>query len=187
MTGHVVAVLGISGVGKTTMVSAFTRRHPWAHSVRASALLKEAVAVHDTEALRTASAPDIQANQDHLAAAFADLRHRHPDRHIIFDGHSLIDNDQGLVTVPVSTFLRLSPDLIVFLEDDPDVILARRLADVGRARPQRSSDEIRVHQDVAKEAALGYGAALPVPCIIIRSGDNPAFEAALERAFGLGA
>lgn len=165
------------------MVSAFTQRHSWAHSVRASALLKEAAAITDTEALRTASAADIHANQDRLASAFSELRHRHPDRHIIFDGHSLIDNDEGLVVVPTATFVQLAPNMIVFLEDVATTILARRLADVERVRPHRSAEEIAAHQHAAMEAAMGYSAALSVPCLIIRSGDSMAFDETLEREF----
>lgn len=183
MSGRVVAVLGISGVGKTTMVSAFTRRHPWAHSVRASALLKEAAAVTDTEALRTASASDIHANQNQLVSAFSDLRRLHPDRHIIFDGHSLIDNNDGLVIVPTAVFINLAPDLIVFLEDNPETILARRLADVGRMRPTRSAEEIAAHQQAAKEAAIRYGVALGVSCFVVRPGEDTAFEQSLLSAF----
>jgi adenylate kinase len=183
MMGRVVAVLGISGVGKTTMVSTFTRHHPWAHSVRASALLNEAVEITDTEALRTASASVIHANQDRLTSAFSELRRRHPDRHIIFDGHSLIDNDKGLVIVPPATFVKLAPNLIVFLEEDANTILARRLADVDRVRPRRSAEEIAAHQYAAKEVALEYGATLTIPCLIIRSGDSATFEAALKREF----
>lgn len=183
MSGRVVAVLGISGVGKTTMVSTFIRHHPWAHSVRGSALLKEASAVSDTEALRTASASDIQANQDRLTSAFSELRRRHPDRHIIFDGHSLIDNDNGLVIVPTATFAQLAPSLILFVEDDPNAILTRRLADVRRVRPRRSVNEIAAHQHTAKETALGYGYALCIPCVAIRSGNFPVFEKVLLANF----
>lgn len=165
------------------MVSAFTQRHPWAHSVRASALLKEASAVSDTEALRTASASDIHANQDRLTSAFSELRRRHPNRHIIFDGHSLIDNDDRLVIVPTTTFVQLAPDMIVFLEDDENAILARRLADVGRVRPHRSADEIAVHQNAAKEAAFEYASALSISCATVHSEDFQAFEESLLANF----
>jgi adenylate kinase len=183
MNGRVVAVLGISGVGKTTMVSSFTDRHPWAHSVRASALLKEMVAVDDTEVLRTAPAPDIQSNQDLLAAAFRNLRRRLPDRHIIFDGHSLIDTNQNLVIVPAEIFEEIAPSLIVFIESNPETILVRRCTDVGRVRPQRTSEQISHHQELAREAALDYGCALSVPCKIIESGDSESFERVLLAAF----
>lgn len=183
MSGRVVAVLGISGVGKTTMVSVFTRLHPWIHGVRASALLKEAATVTDVEALRTVSAPDIHANQERLTAAFSDLRRRHPERHIIFDGHSLIDNDQGLVIVPTAVFVQLAPNRIVFIEDDAEAILTRRLADASRVRPRRSAEEILIHQQAAKEAAFSYAVTLAIPFSVVTSGDRATFAAALEGEF----
>jgi adenylate kinase len=183
MRGRVVAVLGISGVGKTTMVTAFTQGRPWVHSIQASTLLKEATAATNTEALRTASATDIHANQDRLTSAFSELRRRHPDRHIIFDGHSLIDNDEGVVVIPTSTFVRLAPDMIMFLEDAADAILVRRAADVGRVRPRRSADEITSHQNTAKDAAFRYASTLRIPYATIRSGDFISFEERLLIAF----
>jgi adenylate kinase len=183
MNGRVVAVLGISGVGKTTMVSNFTAKHAWVHSVRASNLLKEAVAVTDTEALRKVSAPDIQSNQDRLTIAFNSLRRAKPDRHIIFDGHSLIDNDDGLVIIPADIFREIAPNLIVYLEDDPNTILARRSADIGRIRPTRTLNEITRHQDIAKEAAINYGVILSVECRVVQSGDSRTFEHALSKVF----
>lgn len=183
MTGRVVAVLGISGVGKSTMISAFARLHPSVHGASASALLKQATAVTDSEALRTAAVSDIHDNQQRLISAFSDLRRRHPERHVIFDGHSLIDNDQGLVIVPIAVFTGLAPNLIVFLEDGAEAILTRRLADASRVRPRRSVEEITAHQRMAKEAAFGYGAALNIPCFVIQSGDDAAFTTVLEQEF----
>ncbi|MBF0394650.1 MAG: AAA family ATPase [Alphaproteobacteria bacterium] len=165
------------------MVSAFTRKHPWVQAVSAGSLLRGALMTDDTEALRTATASNIHANQDRLVAAFAERRRRDPEHHVIFDGHTLIDNDQRLVIVPVSVFRDLAPALIVFLEDDPLLIHARRLADPGRVRPRRSSDEIDAQQRTAKETALAHASVLAVPCAMVGSGDHAAFEAALIGAF----
>lgn len=183
MSGRVVAILGVSGVGKTSMVSAYSRHYPSVHSVRASTLLKAAVLVPDTETLRTAPAPEIHDNQVRLASAFSELRSRYPERNIIFDGHSLIDNDETLVIVPVATFIQLAPNLIVFLEDDPEAIHVRRNMDEERLRPNRSVDEIATHQQTAKEAAFSYGAALSAPCLAVWSGDHASFRAALNQTF----
>lgn len=183
MKGRVVAVLGISGVGKSTMISAFTQRHPSVLGVGASALLKQATAVMDTETLRTAAVSDIHANQQRLVSTFSDLRLRNPERHVIFDGHSLIDNDQGLVIVPTDVFVGLAPNRIVFIEDNADAILTRRLADASRIRPRRSAEEIAAHQRMAKEAACGYAVKLAIPFSTIQSGDDATFAATLEGEF----
>lgn len=183
MKGRVVAVLGISGVGKSTMISAFARLHPSVHGASASALLKQATAVTDSESLRTAAASDINDNQQRLIAAFSDLWRRHPERHVIFDGHSLIDNDQGLVIVPNDVFVGLAPNRIVFIEDNAEAILTRRLADANRIRPRRSAEEIAAHQRMAKEAAHGYAVTLAIPFSAIQSGDDQTFAAALEGEF----
>lgn len=187
MSGSIVAVLGLSGAGKTTIVSKFVEHYPWAYSVSAGSLLKDAMAVTDSEELRTAMAAGIYSNQGRLVAAFRELRCRHPNLHIIFDGHSLIDNDHGLVVVPTETFRQIAPDLIIFLEEDPDVIASRRVADKFRSRPIRNAKELAKHQAIAKEAALEYGRSLSVECRVIASSDHHEFEKIiLEKVGGKG-
>ena len=82
-----------------------------------------------------------------------------------------------------TTYVQLASNSIVFLEDDVEAILERRVADAERERPVRSAEKLAVHQHTAKEAAFGYGAALGIPCAAIGSGDHTAFEECLLGAF----
>jgi len=183
MHGRVAAVFGISGVGKTTMISSFTREHPWAHAVKGSSLLLAATSQADSEKLRAVPADEVSANQERLVAAFADLRAAHPDRHIIFDGHSIIDTDQTLMVIPADVIVRLEPSAIIFLEEAPSVISARRAADSARARPARSPEQLSRHQSLAKEMAQAYAKALSLPCHVIGTAEVQAFEQILLTTF----
>jgi hypothetical protein len=98
------------------------------------------------------------------------LRAQVPDRPILFDGHSVIDNDAGLVEIPLAVVAALGPDHIVFVIDDVSEIARRRLED-SRRRPSRSLDELRRHQELARAVASDYADKLGVPMSIVRAGD----------------
>lgn len=183
MHGCVATVFGISGVGKTTMISGFTRKHPWVHAVRASSLLMSATHSVDSERLRAAPASEVSANQEQLVSAFSNLRAAHPDRHVIFDGHSIVDNDQGLLVIPTDVIVRLRPNAVVFIEENPNVIAARRAADTARIRPIRTVDELTAHQALAKETAHSYAKTLLLSFQVIGSSDPETFERSMLQVF----
>lgn len=185
MNGKVIAVLGISGVGKTTMVSSFVESHPSVLSIRASELLNRERPEANPEFFRIAASSDIHKNQDHITTAFDKFKRSAFGRHIIFDGHSLIDNGQGLVVIPIQIFRKIAPDIIIFIEENPEVIVSRRLADVSRTRPQRTVRELSEQQTLAKDTANEYGRVLSAPCHIVHSGDFEVFEYLLFKELGL--
>ncbi len=139
----VVAVLGISGVGKSRMIASFVDQHENFRHVPAGALLRAALlsASEPTgEKLRTTDSESIVQNQFILAHAFAADRAAHPGKIIIFDGHSVIDNDRMLVAVPVEVFAQIDPCAIIFVESEPKRIAAQRAEDQNRVRPTRSQN-----------------------------------------------
>lgn len=180
MNRKIVAVIGISGVGKTTLLESFIQRHPSVVTVSASDLLKRKLSVNDSEELRTASSAAVKSNQDRLVQAFDDFKRSTPHAHILFDGHAIIDNDEGVVTIPTEIYKALTPDLIIFVEDDPNLIASRRDADSSRLRPSRSPQQLEDHQTLALNTSIEYGRNLSIPCEIVRSGDGDAFENVLD-------
>lgn len=183
----VVAMFGLSGVGKGWMARQVCARHPVVLHLEASALLR--VALDQTgETLRTAAEAVMADNQRCLTAAFASARAREPDRPVLFDGHSVIDNDAGLVDIPVAVIAPLRPDHIVFVTDSGTAIAARRLADT-RHRPSRSADDLDRHQARALTLARSYAAALSIPFDEVRSGEwervSRMFDADVRRLVSL--
>ena len=165
----VVAMFGLSGVGKGWMASAVCTRQPAILHLEASALLRAALN-QPGEILRTATEDVIAHNQRRLAAAFAAARTAEPERPILFDGHCVIDNDAGLVDIPAAVIASLQPDHIVFVADEGAAIAARRLAD-ARHRPLRTVDDLERHQARAQNLAQSYALALGISFEGVRSGD----------------
>ena len=165
----VVAMFGLSGVGKGWLARAVCARNPMVLHLEASALLRAALD-QTGEALRTAASNVMVDNQRRLAEAFAAVRATEPNRPVLFDGHSVIDNDAGLVDIPAEVIAPLKPDQIVFVADSGAVIAARRLAD-ARNRPMRTADNLDRHQAHAQAIAQSYAAGLGVPFTLVGSGD----------------
>ena len=175
----VVAVFGLSGVGKSWMISKFGNATEVKH-VQASQLIREARAemtgwLESPEDLRRGAVLD---NQAILIAAFSRLNLT-ATTPIIFDGHSVIDAGDHLVEIPVDVIRALAPAGLIFIMDDPAAIVARRASDVARERPVRSKGEIESHQDRALAVCRRYADELAISLKIVQSGNEPKFSEAV--------
>lgn len=163
MTKSVVALVGISGVGKSTLLRAAADTIQFQH-LQASALIKAAKekqtsAAVLTDELRTA---DIADNQALLVNGF--IQTRSPDALIVvLDGHTVIDTPNGLTTIEPNVFAALGVTEFIFIADDPELIHARRSNDSSRNRPNRLARELALHQEQAVLAAFRAALILGVP------------------------
>lgn len=166
-----IALLGISGVGKSTLIGRLGERLPVLH-LQASALIKAEQAYRaqhpdSSEMLRTGAVID---NQELMIAAF--LRETFGSEiPVVFDGHSIIDGREGLIEIPAGVFAALNLDAICFLSADPEEIAERRRMDVHRPRPTRDAATLTEHQRIAREAAQRIAATLGCPFAEISSNE----------------
>lgn len=166
-----VALLGLSGVGKSTLIGRLNERRLVLH-LQASALIKAEQAhrkqrSEDSESLRLGAVVD---NQALMVAAFRRVA-ADATLPIVFDGHSVIDGRDGLVEIPSSVFAELEVDTIFYLSANPDVIAARRVADSARDRPARNAETLAKHQRVAYNAARRLASQIGCAFIPITDGD----------------
>ncbi len=162
----VIAVLGISGVSKSTLVEKAAEHRGLLH-LKASDLIKARMA-QSSEQLRQGAVLD---NQALMLAKFSERAATTNHDTIVFGGHSLIDTPNGLLDIPLSVFEAIKPDAIVFVEDAPDTIAARRTMDISRVRPARSGVELVQHQSLAKVRAAFFAQSLDVPLHTIAPDD----------------
>lgn len=156
-----IALLGLSGVGKSTLLEALAKRVAFMH-LQASDLIKAEQAYRDaqpqsSEALRTGA---VLENQTLLIAGF-NRAAESATVPIVFDGHSIIDGRDGPVEIPDEIFAALDLAAISFLRADPATIAARRNHDTFRQRPLRDEATLAEHQEraiaVARRAADTIG------------------------------
>jgi adenylate kinase len=160
----IIAVLGLSGVGKSTLIRNAGLRRELLH-LSASELIKARLA-HTSEQLRRGAVLD---NQSLMLAEFADRVANAGATPVVFDGHTIIDTPAGLLEIPLNIFQAIAPSAIVFVASEPKTIAKRRAADTGRVRPERSIGDLAKHQDLALARARYFSDELKVPFHIIAS------------------
>lgn len=171
-----IALLGISGVGKSTLISKLREFIPLVH-LQASDLIKmeQAYRAQDpdsSESLRTGPIIDNQAlmiTAFHREASATNLP-------VVFDGHSVIDGRDGLIEIPASVFSELRVNAICFLGADPEEIAKRRGADLDRERPYRDIATLTEHQEIAQAAARRIANELNCSFIHITDGSVDALR-----------
>ena len=163
MTQTVVALVGISGVGKSTVLRAIAETLVFQH-LQASALIKDARNALEAGAVGhdDLRQVDIGDNQALLVEGFRAARDLAMGT-VILDGHTVIDTPNGLVRIEPSVFGALGIQKFVLVVDGPDAIHRRRAGDTTRKRPVRSAAELDKHQNEALLAAYAAACLLGIP------------------------
>lgn len=173
---NIIAVFGVSGVGKSTLIKGFIKDHTEYAHIQAGTLIKRALKEVPRDKLRLADPETIIKNQYLLIEEFwKDIR-EHEHSFVIFDGHSIIDTGSTFIKVPSDIIQALKPCKIIFIEDDPQHIHSRRKNDTTRNRSKVSVDQIKAEQDTAAKQAKRYAAIMEVPFINIETGDLMALK-----------
>jgi adenylate kinase len=162
MKQQIVALVGISGVGKTTFARQLAEDLPIQH-LTAGTLIKmgSAIKSSDRDRLRLA---DIDENQQFLIDGFHQSRDPNK-RYIVMDGHVVIHGPLGLEELSADVFEALKIDGMVHLSTDPTRILEHRISDDKRDRPILSEQEIFEHQSRSIAVAKTICRSLNVPLI----------------------
>jgi adenylate kinase len=170
-----VAVLGLSGVGKSMLIRLATEQRDLIH-LSASDLIKASL-THTSEELRRGAVLD---NQAIMLAEFADRVAAAGELPVVFDGHSIIDTPAGLLDIPLAVFQAINPAAIVYVAADPKLIEQRRRGDSRRVRPERNADDLAKHQELALARARYFAAELEIPFHLAASDNVDALIALLE-------
>jgi adenylate kinase len=171
----VVTVFGLSGVGKSWMISRYAASANVAH-VQASQLMRTARAAQvgqavTSEDLRRGPVLD---NQSLLTDAFAKVLATEV-RPIIFDGHCLVDVGDKPIEIPVEVIRQLQPIGIVLVYAPADEIIQRRESDTLRERPTRTADTLTAQHNQCVSICANYAEQLGISFKQVRAGDERCF------------
>lgn len=168
---RVFALVGLSGVGKSTLIRAVHDHLPLLH-LQASNLIKEEqarqnAAISSSEQLRLGPVLD---NQQLLVNGFAHASAEAVGL-VIFDGHAVIFGEDTATEIPSDVFRSLGCERIIMVEADPKVIRTRRATDPHRARPDLKTEVLDRQQRLARQVAERIATDLSIDFQLLQSGD----------------
>ncbi|MCY3621517.1 MAG: AAA family ATPase [Gammaproteobacteria bacterium] len=169
----VVAVFGLSGVGKsTTVAKVVAAAEGLVASVNAGDLIgRGRPDGRGAEGLRLLGAEEILRNQELLVEELAVERMAPGPPVLLLDGHCVIDNGEELVPVPVGVVERLGVAAVVYLRGDAGVIRERRRWDGRRRRPDLDEARLSSQQESGLMACTSYAVELGLPMIVVTAAE----------------
>lgn len=167
-------VFGVSGVGKTSLISRAVQREDTLLHVQASELIRRGLTgpAPSSELLQNSGRDKIIDNQSILIRMFKNVRRSNPDKLIVLDAHSVVDTGDQIVRIPVAVIHDLQLDHLIFMRSSPDKIVDQRKRDQGRTRPKRTIAEIASMQCQALDVCQEYASQLRLPLSIVSARDE---------------
>ncbi|NWF96998.1 MAG: adenylate kinase [Candidatus Thorarchaeota archaeon] len=184
---RVVIVTGIPGVGKTTVITTAVNMVKEKHGEEVL-VLNFGTAMLDVASKRglvktrdemrklpTAKQREIQKMAGEAIAKQAKTAR------VIVDTHTLIQTNNGyLIGLPEWVVRALQPKTIVLVEADSKDIASRRSEDTTRTRDAQLVDEIEVHQQMCRAAAVAAGTLTGATVRIVKNRQGQVESAATE-------
>jgi len=177
-----VVVVGIPGVGKTTVISRTAeilnqRGVQTAVVVFGTMMFEEArkLGINNRDEMRRQSI-EVQRHMQNLAARrIADLK----DNIVIVDTHVFINTNEGYYPgLPLHLLEVIKPTNIVMVAAHPEEIVNRRRIDDSRDRDIESVEDIQYQLDISKVMVATCSVLTGCPFIIIMNSNNKIDETA---------
>lgn len=170
-----IVVTGVPGVGKTTVMTAAAEAKRLQVVVYGTIMFEVASKrnlVQSRDGMRKLS-PDVQRDvQREAAKRIAKMGD------VIVDTHCTIKTPKGyLPGLPQWVLEALRPDTIVLVEASPKEIYGRRAKDASRDRDADTVEDIDLHQQVNRAAAMAYATLTGATVKIVYNHDKKVNEA----------
>ncbi|MGQ4911399.1 MAG: adenylate kinase [Candidatus Thorarchaeota archaeon] len=186
---NVVIVTGIPGVGKTTVINTAVDVVKEKHDETVLVLnfgtemfevASKAGLVKDRDEMRRLPTGVQREYQKKAGEAIAEKAQK---ARVIVDTHTLIQTGNGyLIGLPEWVVRAIAPKTVVLVEADPEKIAGRRSNDPTRARDAQSAEDIQVHQEMCRAAAVAVGTLTGSTVRIIKNREGKVEEAAMQLA-----
>jgi len=178
-------VFGLPGVGKSTLIKKATKDNNFVR-LSGGTLISENISDEDRDTLRKKSKDQILSNQEILIFNFLKTIRTLSDRHIIFDGHCIVKENNSITPIPLNIIKRLQPNILVFIDEPSEVIIERRKHDL--IRPDREIEtiaDIDVNRKMQLEICKSYSVALKIPLKVLVSPEQRQMNSIINKLIGI--
>lgn len=165
-----VFVAGLSKSGKSTRSQHAAAQRTDLEYVGVSKLLKATGGILPVETFA-----DALFNQRKSADAL--LQRPLARKHLLIDGHALIETAEGPMPVPDRFFAVLRPALLIYVQDVPDELYTRRAPLEMLETPAELAALMAMERAVCERIAIRQG----IPLTVLHAPTLHAFAAALEQ------
>ncbi|ADP77675.1 Adenylate kinase [Methanothermus fervidus DSM 2088] len=176
-----VVITGVPGSGTTTVLKNALKNLNYVNVNYGDVMLeiaKEKKLVEDRDQIRKLPS-DIQREIQKEAAR--KIRKIAEKENVIVDTHCTIKTPTGFLPgLPKWVLDELNPQLFILVEADPEEILVRRINDKSRSRDMEKINEIKLHQEMNRAAAMAYAVLTGASVKIIENHDEKLDEAVNE-------
>jgi adenylate kinase len=145
-----VGIVGLSGVGKSYLVTEYLRNNNKYSTIKASTLIAQAKQTVELNKLTTAA---VDLNQQALIEGFKAFCDK--NEFVIIELHNVIETPTGIIYINDDVLLGLKLDAVCFLIRPPAQLLAQRLNDKSRNRRNIKLDDMA---ELQKEALSKFTA-----------------------------
>jgi adenylate kinase len=174
-----VVVVGVPGVGKSTVVDKLVASYPGARLFNFGTVMFEEARsrrwVKDRDQMRKMAVEKQKVLQRAAAASIA----RSKAKVAVVDTHLFIRTHEGFWPgLPFEVVRALKPTHLVLVEASPDEVLTRRSSDKTRARDKLTTEGMREELQLARSFMTVSSTLTGAPMLIVNNGDGKADEVA---------
>ena len=177
--GFRVVVVGIPGVGKSTVVDKFIARYPGAKLVTFGTVMLEAARskkwVKDRDQMRKLPVDKQKVLQKAAAIAITKMK----EKVVVVDTHLFIRTNEGFWPgLPFDVVRALDPTHFVLVEASPEDVAKRRRADATRSRDAITTDALAQELQLARSFLTVAATLTGAPMLMVTNAQGKADEAA---------
>ena len=178
---NIVVLAGIPGTGSTTVLNKVLEEVDYVNINYGNVMFdiaSEKGLVESRDDIRKIN-PEIQKEVQQQAAER--IHEMAENDNVIIDTHCSIKTPKGFLPgLPVWVLEQLKPTQFILVEADASEIMYRRMTDDTRVRDMEYTDEIDLHQSVAKSTAMSYAVLTGATVAIVQNHDNGLDDAVSE-------
>jgi adenylate kinase len=177
--GFRVVVVGIPGVGKSTVVDKFVAQYPGAKLVTFGSVMLEAARskkwVKDRDQMRKLPVEKQKLLQKAAAVAIARMK----ERVVVVDTHLFIRTNEGFWPgLPFEVARAMNPTHLVLVEASPEDVAKRRMADTTRSRDAITTEALAQELQLARSFLTVASTLTGAPMLMVTNAQGKADEAA---------